>query len=642
MFNRVITENKSCRTATRHIAIAIHSIPIPGTNPRKEEHAFKVGAAISWRWEKGSATRRQEIVWWHPWEMMDWIARQLSDRETTWIWGHNVGRCLTLLRFWDLYKDGRFSLYSPLQQIQIYNDIDAENVGPPKGYLCLIDPPTVVNGWLQGCHIFAVDTRNWFDATLPELCAVIGAPMPPDSGEGNATDIIRRAASTDAYAIMGTATKLCRTVKECDLGVMKPTLAGQALQHWRHIKGRPQVGKTVNQAAVNLERAALFGTRADLFFCGAVKGPVYALDVNGCHGYIMSTQQLPLNCMDYTDAPEMNAVKYYAQENAAIATVDLNTYSPFPHRDQQIGVYWPTGYYTTTLCGPELKRAFDDGSVLRIHKAAHYRLGETCKKFADYWYQERIRCKREEDKLMAKLAKAMPCALYGKFCQTQPGWIPIGEIEHFPPFCAGNYLDGATGLWHPFRQIAGHAEMDMARELRSDTRAEDIRWRGPYRTRRLKESKWSFPAISAWITSHVRAYMDALIRAAGKGNVYYLCHDCIHVNSEGYCRLYNGHWMHETQQGMLKVKAKYDSVEYYGVNMLRVNGKLSVAGLPKSATEGPDGGIECWTTERLASALARMPDGTVRLRKEDCELELEYTRGEVLENGWIKPIHLGG
>ena len=637
MIGRLIEPNKSCRIAPQHISLAVESQEDNGPTAGQARKHFASAAARCWRVEKGCMTRLKMAVFKRANEPMDWISRQVSERMTTWIWMYRAGECLTYIRAWDWLDDGRLSIYSPAQQILIASGADMADVGRPKGYMYLADPPVIISGWLCGRRVYIVDTRNWTDKGWTYLSEWTHTPIDTLCGAGADNDCAVQMAKHKAEIVTSVAMRLCSWVKGNDLGVMKPTIAGQAQQHWRHIKERPRVIKTVNQAAVNLERAGLFGTRADLFFRGAVSGPIYALDVNGCHGSIMSRCALPICCLDHTDAPDPCAAEVWAKDSMALATVSLDTKTPYPCRTTEYSLIWPIGRYTTTLCGPELERAVRRGDVVKWHKLSIYKMGDTCKKFAEYWQRQRQMADDSCDRISGDLARKMPQGLYGKFAQTRSDWIDIGEIAAYPRFCAGSYFDAATGLWHPFQQIAGRAQIDIARELRADARIDTPTFRGPYRRRRVRETRNSFPAISAWITACVRVYMDDIRAMAGERNVLYQCHDCIHVNSAGLERLGDAGMISDSVPGKLKLKEKYDSIEYYGVNVFRADGILKAAGLPAEHTEQEDGRIDALCEERLASILSRMPDGTVRMRYGEWTVQREYRGGVKLADGWIAP-----
>lgn len=151
----------------------------------------------------------------------------------------------------------------------------------------------------------------------------------------------------------------------------------------------------------------------------------------------------------------------------------------------------------------------------------------------------------------------------------------------------------------------------------------------------------SFPAISAFVTAAARQRMDGLREIAGKGNVYYQCVDSLHVNDEGYNALVEAGEVHGQALGKLRWTESYEDIVYYGVNLLRIDGRWKAAGLPGLSEVLADGSLSVTTFERLDSILSRQPDGFLCVRKGAWQPDFTYRHSLVSSDGWCEPLILG-
>jgi hypothetical protein len=497
---------------------------------------------------------------------------------------------MALCRLWDLLDSGAFSLYSPGQMARKVDDTDAEDAERPRGYLCLLDPPTIVSGWLNGNRVIMVDVRNWIRDGIPRDH---DAPMP-------------------CATLMLTVRNLLRTVRELDLGVMKPTLAGQAFQHWRHLDPKPRVLLPDSKRESRLARAAYFAAPVSCHWIGPRDGPIHQLDVNGMYAHIMSTHLLPTSLVSFVDLCSPQDFESWEALADCAATVQLETDQAYPVRNGAGKVIYAKGRFWTHLCGAELSAAARKGYVIKATRLARYSMGWTCASFADFWLRQRATARDTGDKIRETIAKLMPCALYGRWASRRTGWEPIDVDFDGMRWGCFHYRDWRSGITHPARVIAGKAEADFGHEINVLPVHCPLHLVGREAPKRDVETAHSFPAISAFITAAAREMMSRLRAIAGLDDVFYTCCDSVHVSEVGFRRLEAAGTMHQTDPGKLKKVKTVQSAIYLGANCMVLDGELHASGLPGIHAIARDGKIEATMFERIDSMLSRELDGTVR------------------------------
>ena len=618
MRGRRLQRNHNSEIPDSHIVFDTETADTISSVDGTQKHALRFGQAVYWRRERGRITRRQTFRWEENAAFWDWVSAHLSKERTTRLWAHNVGFDLTITRFWDQWQAGRY-------------------VGK---WHVLEDAPTILCGHFDQKKVIIGDTYNYFPTSVAKMGDWLGLPKLPMPGSDSFQWEWDEYCMRDVEIVEGVVNRLCDLVRELDLGCLRYTLAGQAMQHFRHLDGSIMPVVPPGGRDAHLARDGYYSGRADLFFCGHKRERIIVLDCNAIYGHIMATHPLPAAHVCYTDRGQELLDGGTVPVDHCLATVDLDTPTVYPVRVPDVGTVWAVGQFRTTLCGPELRAAWEQGHVQAVHRLSVYQLDYCLKAFAEYWLRRRNDYRAAGDKIMECFAKSMCPALYGKWGEKSPKWVPIGPTGEDCFFGPIQYLDSSTGYWHPGRSIAGIGEVDVSRALRRRPGSEAIE-PVPDGTKLARgETEHSFPALSAWITTHARLLMDQFRAVAGQGEVYYQCNDAVHVRQRGYERLLMAGLVHPTEPGKLKVADVLHDVEYHGVNLLRIDGKLKAAGLPGRHWIDAEGKPRALSFERLASILTRRIDGTVEIKETAWEPDYQYSHGIKTDSGWIDPIRL--
>ncbi len=610
--------NASTRVPSNHIVLDTEATitPVPGTN--HERQTLRLGCAIGWRRDHGRTTRRSVCHFPYATNLHQWLRQRLSTHRTTWVWAHNAAYDLSLIDFWGLWQSGAYV---------------------PEWH-CLEDPPTILSGHLWGCRVMVVDSMNWLPhslATIGEWVRLSKGTMPAQSDDPIQLDDY---CYRDVEILEKAVGAICDLVESHDLGVMRPTSAGQAMQCYRHRWRWPNLCIPDDVDHKVWERNSYYGGRCELFYRGAVRpwslqssssdpsilrendraiaGPVTTLDVTGLYTSVLRDQLLPSRVLDRATAPLVSDLRRSAERYGVVAEVVIQSDDhPYPVRHAG-KVLYAIGRYTTTLAGPELVYALRHNHVRLVVRAATYQLDPIAREYAEYW--SRLREDYKSDPIMRQLCKSIPNSWAGKWGQQTDQWEPFPDVQH-PP-------DRPWYRW-PGSKI-GERGIEQYQALAGKVSR---------RCKRIPSLK-SFPAIAAYVTSLGRARMDDLRASAGTRQVLYQCTDSLHVLPGGLVGLERHGEIHDATLGYLRQENVYKSVDYIGINLMRVDGSWHAAGLGRLHTELPDGNCDVTTFERLGSLLCRQPDGSVTVSRRPWKPEYKYDHSIVGEDGWCTPHRL--
>lgn len=432
------------------------------------------------------------------------------------------------------------------------------------------------------------------------------SPRPPSTSWPRA-----HRAATAAHNVAQTVVTLMRGE---DNGHFAPTLAGLAFNIYRHrhMAQRPTIDR--EHPAVALERDSYFGGRVTAYRRGLfVDGPYSYLDINGSYGAIMHAAHVPQRRVWYHDGPLSPGTFGGIPPGRCIADVTLEADKAlYPARTAR-GVEYPRGRFRTALAGPELALAWQRGEIKRVHRLAVYHLAPLLRSFAwDMWVR---RCAAEAagDGVLAGMYKGLLVSLYGKFAQRNGVWEAVGRSRHK----LNSYwdrLDYETREWSRWRNILGTVEKETG----------------------LVEAYHSFPAISAFITAHGRAYLRELRETAGADQVYYEDTDALIVTPTGRERL--EHLIEPGILGQLKVKEQAAVVQIWSAKWYRLGLKTAHGGATALNGEFPDESWEQLSTEGVVGAMKDGQADTVRQARR--RLSLQDITGPADYDGhgwWIPP-----
>jgi len=633
-----------------------------GSKRGAQLHTLRLGVASYVRLENQKETRRDKVRFTDADEFWAFVENKLHPRIPLWVFAHNIGFDLTVVRFWERFSNGWFALQNPVRENES-NQEASERKGWGQGFMLLDDPPTVISGFdCCGRRLVFCDTLNFWRTSLATMGKSLGVPKMELPAFDRPDEEWFPYCERDVEVTEGCVLGLIRWIRENDFGRFRYTAPAQSLSAFRHRLMPIPIECHVEPDVRSLERETYYGGRLEAFFIGSVRakrkgdnsqpgrrnsnrreaptGPVYELDVTSLYPHVMRSNEYPLQLVD--SSFERGTVKGWRKVlgGDCCALVYLETHEPFPCRRQNLGTIYPIGKFWTGLCGPELQRALDLDVIKACSGWSRYKLTDLFSEFVDTLFGMRAVFQEDGNTLYADLCKMMLNSLYGKFGQLGAEWMDRPSLE--PPRDWGTWgiVGAQSGVSREFRIIAGHCQEKIERD----------------------EIQTAFPAIAAYVTSYGREYMRELRETAGTENVLYMVTDAVYVTQSGFDRLNAAGLIGKRELGKLAIKHQGKTAEFECFHHLRV-GSYQKRGSVKSSAKRLAGnrweeirfqGLRSIisgrkTTERIVDPVTGdwmlkekilPPLPGVLVYPVIKEFEKQYSRGNIQPNGWVEPLEL--
>jgi len=493
-----------------------------------------------------------------------------------------------------------------------------------------------------------VDTMNYYPYALSHLGERMGCPKTewPGFAADDATmfaycrndvDIIERA--------------MLRTLdcwRESDGGVWQPTAAMLAMTSFRHRlpagrKGSPDptIVYDDKDSWDELERDAYYGGQVTCFYVGAVlpadfdrdqitrkvhieelsppTGPIYLLDVRSLYPSVMRDHKYPFRRLFTRRSASVGDVKSWLAAYGVIARVKINSTTDEYTLRTDKGQLQAVGRFDTTLCGPELERAIDAGHVVAVGSVQVYCMDYLFRGWVDHWMRVREDADRIGDVMRSEYTKLILNSLSGKFAQCGSHWVERPEIT--PPADFGHWseYDHGSSALRQMRAICGYTQERVGG---------DPPW-------------YTFPSISAYVTTHGRERMRWLRQQCPARSVLYQATDSLLCTTDAYYAMEGMGLIRDRELGYLQVKATGEYGEVLGCNHYRIGDSWTRSGAWGKAVRKEDGRFYYQSFEGTASILQQQPDGKVRVCEQEVRKIGEYPKGKVGPTGWVSWPVLG-
>lgn len=606
--NLIFFDSESTSTVSQH-------------DPRKRILTLRLWCAISVRLENGVGTRHRVQHGFDAESFWDFVDSCLQPKKRTWLFAHNANFDLTQLHFWEYLDDGRYTC-EPL-----YGKIDPKT-GTPKttwqGKICAEPRPFFVVCRKDRSTLTIVDTCNYWPKPLAELgddFEIPKLPMPaPDASERDWLVYCER----DVEVICRAVVDMLQVWNKEGCGVFKETAAMLAMQNFRHTCDiLTDDGKAIDIVCKPdarehiLERQAYHGGRVCCYYVGERNETIYHVDCNSLYPFVMSNHSYPRAFLGYKVGVPIDELARESRVFGIVAETLIETrHKEFPVRVNGLQCHC-NGRFWTVLCGAELQRAINDGSVLRTGVVQYYSLAPLFAKWVGYWYARKLRFSgtMENRRGDYEFSKLILNSLSGKFAQHGRRWVD--RPAKIPPVRWGPWVEreGIEGNFQKWRAIAGNAQ------VLSDE----------------GEPAHAFPAISAFITSNAREYMGEVIEKCGYRNVYYLSTDALIVNDEAISNLSSRGLLHPTQLGAFKMLSCHRSCRIGGANFYQLDGEVTASGLAGVIAKAKKKGVPPEVFESIRSILHSRPDGSIGVETIEPQGFVPDYRGNIGKDGFWFP-----
>jgi hypothetical protein len=498
-------------------------------------------------------------------------------------WGESVGDLVDTLAEWVRHADS----------LWLYIHRTAFDLSVTRLPMRLVEA-----GWELGDHgltmdkpwfrarlgdnvLTVVDSSSLLSASLEKIGVLIGMPkLPlPDNADTQRDWLARCERDVDVLA--AAMVQVMDWWDEHGLGCWSLTGAATGWNAYRHNRTGPPILIDPSPEARAFERRAITGGRRDVWRVGQLARSRY-LEIDFERAHLTVCRHLPLpyrrrfafgtaavpdgqETLPGTGAPaqpgnaEWNDRDWLDPERfGAVADVTVRTEKPrYPaHID---GRWWyPTGEFRTTLAWPELIDARDRGELVAMHGGWTHALHPHMAEWAQ-WIADVLDADPGTVPPMAQLAaKGWSRSVPGKWAtrtsrkvDERPSHIMQWAVEH--------------GMAHP-----DDVPLTILHLMGTQT------WY--YGD---QEGDDSFPAVLAYIQSHVRLRLNRLVDLLPAGSVVSCNTDGVIVKATrtpDLERLAAATW-----PLVPRVKAKYHSVQVLGPNHLICDGEARLSGVPLSA-----------------------------------------------------------
>lgn len=459
----------------------------------KQHHYLWFGYAVYQR-------RKSELAW----EPVQWLRFDTIDAFWDWV----ISKTRPKTRLYLFSHNGAFDL--PV--------MSAFTMLPKLGFTlksAVADAPPLILTWKKDTRtIKFIDTLNIWRMPLQAIGKSIGVnklPMPSTTDTQASWDEYGK---QDAEIIRVVCLAWFEFIRQNDLGGFSPTLASQAFNAYRHRFMQQPIFIDANDKAIEISRNAYVGGRVECFRIGSYSGQFYYIDVNSMYPSVMQSGKFPHKLIGVYNRPTKSEMTEWVDNWGMIVECDIETNEPIYPLIKDNKLVFPVGEFRVTLAKPEFIYAHDAGHVKKVHRIALYEQADLFSTFITTLYDLRLAAKREGNNVNSWLYKILMNSLYGKFGQR--GRI-YKEIDTCDPELVNVWdeIDADTGKNYHWRQFGG-----IVQELQTDG-----------------ESRESFPAIAATVTSYARLKLWRAICQAGIENCYYCDTDSMVINEQGYDRM---------------------------------------------------------------------------------------------------------
>lgn len=636
---RKLRGNKSNSSGDVHIGLGVSS----QITPDHGEAGGLYDRLVAWggyggRLAEGKATRERqergsaEGEWWN------WLSEWCTKGRSITVWGWGIGRALVLLDIAARVESGELLLQ---WQTKPRKRKDGTTPEPriERGLLVLDDPPTIVQvRHRYGNRIEFRDCRNYFRHSSTEMAEHLQCFEPFTAGVDDDYSAHFHSALNWAELAYATGHAMVTMVRGHDLGMLRSTIAGQAMAAFRHRGMKHEIVYHDVRRVQELERESYFGGQTEVFFRGKITAPtehdmsaaspkerpwskivfgqVFRYDVNGFFPHVMQTGRFPTKLEQFGNADMRLTPEQMHLDANCIAEVILETQSPrYPVRHGGF-TYYPVGKFVTVLAGPELLAAIKNGHAKLVGRWSRYQTAPIFESWIAEVYEMRRTAKCCGLYVEQMFWKNIANCLYGKFAQLTPEWVDAPDFDSGKPWGSTTTLDQTTGATNEYRSIC---------------------WRTQRRTERgPKES--SLIAIAAFVTAAARNRMYEIRSSMPDKSVYYQGIDSLHVNRTGAQWLDEAGLVAPDVLGFFKLEGEANSAQYFGRADYQFGSERVFAGAKAEAHWEGQRYFTQSTYDKLDVALVRGPGGGVRVQSLTLRGGDSYRYGAQAPDGWVYPL----
>jgi hypothetical protein len=458
------------------------------------------------------------------------------------------------------------------------------------------------------------DSFSWLPASLATIGAELGItklPLPgPDDPDA---DMFARCES-DTEILASAMLGILDWWTDNLLGRWQHTGASTALAMARHKMPKRSILVNADTEQVTWDRKAIYGGRREVFSHGPQSGGPFA-EYDFTQAYLTTLAECPVPVKRLARFPALAADHGWIDCPwfGVIAEVEVET--DLPRWPARVGgrVHYPVGRFRTVLASPEIARARDLGCLRAVGPGWVYRLGTPLAA----WARWALAVQRGElgpvHPAVARFLKHAGRAVVGKFAAR--GW----------------HHERLTDAEHP--AWSSLPAWNVAARARETITQLGVR---RFATREVPLSDNAFPAVLAWVESHVRLRLSAVIDAAPDGAV--ICCDTDGLTARPGELPDSAYAPAVTGPLIMRPKHVYRRIDVLGPQHIKRDGRAKLAGIPGAAEQTARGEYTALLWPKLAWQLGNGANGGYVRPPQSYRLLPCYVSGFVLDTGRVRPV----
>lgn len=446
---------------------------VPGTEPEQNR-------LVLWAAERVVRSKQSDVIDWVTTahgttgdELADWVTESVIGVNTLWVYAHNLAYDLFTTRLLDRLHERGWRL---------------------SGAFSVSDHAPFFRMANGSKRLVITDSWSWLPDALEsigEAVRIVKPPLPPATD----LDALLIRCQQDVVILRTAILQLLDWWDRNLLGNWSVTGAATGWNACRHMMSTPRILIDPDPAGRDHDYSAVYGGRRDAWRIGRMRtGPYVELDFRDSHPRLVAT--LPMPCKRGPERTIMAGpgFAWLTERRGWIAEAVVRTTQPrYPVRWAG-GTWYPIGQFQTVLAAPELQMAADHGELVSVGSGRQHALGGALQPWG-HWACDVAAGQHQGTSGVARIAvRAWGRTVIGKWAGRTSQVIAHRDALYGP-------YDVRTG-WtaahdRPLRMVSiNGTEWTLAKDRWADN---------------------AYPAIWAWVESHLRVRLAAVIDALPAG-----------------------------------------------------------------------------------------------------------------------------
>lgn len=428
-------------------------------------------------------------------DLFEWIAKRVNQRETVYIYFHDVVTDFLALDGFRHMPTQEFTLQS------VYHKLTT----------------TIMKFAAGQRRVTVLDVQNYYPVKFDVLAKSFKMEIEAGLSEDATTEQMQFWCKGKAELMKTILAGLIAETVEAGRGGLKMTASSTAHSIFRTTYMRHKIITNHNPEVVAFEQSSYVGGYTGLNRLVQPGEPeLYKVDVNSMYPSVMMEQKFPTQLIEFAEGVTLKHLERFLHGYLVIAHVELEARTPYyPLRAGEV-FHYPSGRFTATLATSSLRRALGQDELRAVNRMAVYMGYPIFSEFVTDVFNRRIQAQQAGNTAHALMQKAINNTLYGKWGQLQTETVRVGDapIDEFMVMDA--YAPVTNDKW--VEMHAGGSILFIHKG---------------------RESRYTSFAIASHITDYARHKLFSMMEQAGRENVFYADTDSLIVNGAGLKRLYN-------------------------------------------------------------------------------------------------------